>query len=477
MAASDPSWLKLTSRYGPYLKLVALSILLTIILIPLKFVEDLVAERKALHDKTVREVALNWGPSQSLVGVFVQFPYRYEVPRPPKVTRRGRRLPQPPDRKTGYVVVFPAELDVNAQVDPKVLRRSLYKSTVFTAALHARGLFAFDGLSGIALKPEAIDWSKGQLVVALAAVRGIKDDPRLRWSGADTKLLPDTNSEVFETGIHAVAPIPFQRPARGKKAAWPSNARFELTISLAGSGTLGVAPAAKTNRFKIRSSWPHPGFSGLHLPNNRKVGNEGFEAEYRISYLSRPLPQVWRSHDPSGRPNQPLRLRANLLESQSKVSLVTPIDLYRKNTRAVKYGMLFVVLILATILAFETAAGLQFHTVQYALVGAALSLFYLLLLSLSEIIVFGWAYAVAATMSAGLVSGYVAVTTRSMSTSATIAALLALVYGFLYVVLQLEDYALVAGSIGLFIALAAIMWTTRKVDWGALHSRPAPQEQ
>ncbi len=218
----------------------------------------------------------------------------------------------------------------------------------------------------------------------------------------------------------------------------------------------------------IRSPWPHPGFRGAWLPIDYTTGPDGFEAQWRVSWFGRDFPQQWTASDSRG-----VSLAKGIVGSQFGVSLISPVGFYRKSERTVKYAMLFVLLIFATIFILEVAVPMRVHLFQYMLVGFAMTIFYLLLLALSEVIGFASAYVVAALTATAMISLYLGKIMRSVARSAMVAAILALVYGFLYVVLQLEDYALLTGTLGVVVALAAVMYATRNIDWYRLtHAEP-----
>jgi inner membrane protein len=235
---------------------------------------------------------------------------------------------------------------------------------------------------------------------------------------------------------------------------------------MGGSSRLVVVPAGDETVVSLSSPWPDPSFDGAWLPGQRQVGAGGFDATWRVLNLARNFPSHWTDRQVDER-----RLSA----SAFGVSFLSPVDTYRTNERAVKYQLLFLGLTFLCFTLIELLAALRVHPVQYLLVGLALCLFYLLLLSLSEQIGFSRAYPIAAAAVVVLVTAYVRSVLATPARALVIGGFLSALYGFLYVLLQIQDYALLVGSAGLFAVLGAVMWLTRRVDWYALGARtPEP---
>jgi inner membrane protein len=231
-------------------------------------------------------------------------------------------------------------------------------------------------------------------------------------------------------------------------------------LRLNGSESVFFIPAGKTNGVSMSSSWGDPSFAGAYLPASRSVGAEGFQARWQVSHLSRNYPQQWKSEDVDFG-----LFREIVSGSAFGVTLFLPVDHYHKTTRASKYAVLFIVLTFAAFFLFEILNRLRIHPFQYLLVGFAMSLFYLLLLSLSEHVGFLAAYASGSAVTIGLIVGYTYRLLAEKKRSALFTGLLALLYGCLYVLLQLEDFALLIGVLVLLVVLGLLMFITRKIDW------------
>ena len=438
-------WLMTNAR--TYLKMGFLLALVLVLLVPLQLIEELIAERMQRRDTVAADIGRTWGESQALGGPVLVVPYR-------KVTEERTPLKVELIETRGQAFWLPDSLSVTATIVPEVRYRGIFEAIVYTAGIQVSGSFALPDFDKLEVDPDDLLWSEAVLSIGVSDLRGTAAEPRLTWGDATISFAPGSGSQLFGNGIHAAVPMD---PAKISPTA------FSLHLDLNGSRSIAIAPAGKTTSFEVASSWPHPSFGGAYLPAQRTLRDDGFEASWTISYLGRDYPQAWTSGDEGVS-----SLARRIEQSQFGVSLVSPVDFYLKSELSVKHGALLIVLIVAVIFIFEIVAPVRIHLLQYALVGFALCLFYLLLLSLSETVGFFAAYGLAAAMSTALITLYLAKALASRTRALAIAGVLAAVYGYLYVVLQLEDLALVSGALGLFVALAAVMYATRNVDWYAI---------
>jgi inner membrane protein len=300
---------------------------------------------------------------------------------------------------------------------------------------------------------------KPYVVLGVGEMRGLMSQPVLHLDGKAVPLQQGTLLDALPQGLHA--PID-AHGAAGK----PLEARvvpFQLTLSVLGAKSIAMAPVADQNQFTMRSVWPHPSFDGDFLPRQRTVTDNGFSAEWSVSAFNTRVREQIANRSESG----------GMLSLQApSVTLMDPVDIYVKAERAVKYGLLFVLLTFAGLYMFEIVKALRIHPIQYLLAGLALALFFLLLVSLSEHVPFLAAYLAASTACIGLLGFYLTFVLRSWRRGASFAAMLTALYGVLYGLLASEDSALVLGSLLLFVILAGIMTITRKVDWFAIGTSP-----
>jgi inner membrane protein len=466
MAEQESRWHEITSTRGHYLKLGALLVLVLILGIFLGAVTGLIDERKARRDAAVAEIGRVWGSSQVVIGPLLIVPYRYRIPARTFKDAAGVAQTIEAETRTGVIHILPESLKVEGTLTPVERYRGIFRATLYRADMRLSGTVAPPDLGALDVRAEDVLWQDAIITIGVSDLRGATVEPTLDWGGRQVAFLPGPKGDFLLSGLHA--PVGF-----GVAGVPAGTTAFAVALTFAGSQTLAVAPVGKTTAVALQSSWPHPSFAGAYLPGTRAISASGFSADWTISYLGRNYPQAWKSHDGEGGAIATGDLRQRVAASEFGVALVSPVDFYRLSERSVKYGMLFVLLILAAIFAYEVFGKARFHVLQYAMTGFALCVFFLLLLSLAEIVGFLAAYVAAAAMSTALVALYVGKAMASAARGLTIGALLGGIYGYLYIVLQLEDYALVAGALGLFAALAAVMYATRNVDWYASRRKEA----
>ena len=281
---------------------------------------------------------------------------------------------------------------------------------------------------------------------ALIDVQGLKEEMTLHLAGNTLDLVPAKfSTDQFKNALSASLPVSL--------AGAHGPLDFSATVQLKGSGDLLFVPAGKVTTVKAASSWPDPSFAGSYLPDLRTVKDSGFSADWKVLYLNRNYPQQWKNdvHEMDG--------------SAFGVNLILPVDVYQQTTRSVKYSILIILLTFTAFFLIEWVYRRSIHSLQYVLVGLALCLFYTLLLSFSEYIGFNKAYLMAALATIVLIAWYVRSILRSGKMSLFVGALLTLLYGFIFTLIQLQDYALLMGSIGLFITLGVVMYFSRKIKW------------
>ena len=296
-------------------------------------------------------------------------------------------------------------------------------------------------------------WDDALVSFAIPDLRGVKETLNLKWGANGHPLLPGSKLKGFQSGVFASV-----SGLRESDSAIP----FRLELTFNGSGGLSFAPVGSQNTVKLSSPWPDPSFQGAFLPTERKVTWDGFKAIWQISYYGRDYAQQWTDQDASAGLNP-----TSVENSLFGVNLLSGIDAYRNVERAIKYGMLFLVLVFTAFFLFEVLSSLRIHPFQYTLVGAAFCLFYLGLLSLSEFIPFGFSYLAASATTTLLICYYSVKVLQSGKRTFIIAGLLAAIYGFLYIALQLQDYSLLFGTAGLFAVLAIVIGVTRNINWYA----------
>ena len=327
-------------------------------------------------------------------------------------------------------------------------RRGIYKSLVYTADIVLDGTFRTPAVSELSDHIERINWHDAYLVFGLSDTRAIHEGSALTWDGAPLVLSPSTRlKKLLATGFHA----PLGDSLADVASNNPRTHRFEFKLSVNGSDAFLFAPLGSTTRVQMAATWPHPSFLGSALPSDYDVRPDGFRANWEIPHLARHYPQLWTL----GQGNY------QVTSFTTGVRLFEPVFLYSLVTRAVKYGLLFIALTYLTFLIFEVTVQARLHMVQYGLIGLALALFYLTLLSLAEHVAFLPAYIAASSTIVLMITCYTAAALRSVKRAGIVLAMLAGLYTLLYALLQLEDYALLMGTSLLLAVAMVLMYVTR----------------
>lgn len=433
------------------LRLLLLLGLCLLLQIPIQMIRGVIGERQATRDEAVAEVTQSWGQAQTLTGPVLVLPYEQRV-------RDDKGVEQLVTRRAFFL---PETLRVKGSVQTERRSRGIFSVPLYRGSLEIEGELRAPELAAWSIAPSEVRWEAAELVLGLSDLRAIRGPVSVRWDGQEHALEPGRGGATFlGAGVH-LPQVPGLRGGPPERLH-----RFSLTLPLAGSSRLLFTPTARDSEVALTSAWPDPSFNGAFLPTERQIGAAGFSARWRVPHLSRNYPQRWLEGEVS---------EAQLAASAFGVSFASPGDAYSATTRAVKYELLFVSLTFLVFFLFELFYGMRIHPVQYLLVGAALCLFYLLLLALSEHLGFALSYLNAAGAVVAVVTGYCASVLRRRRLVLVVAAGLSALYGFLFVLLQMEDHALLAGAIGLFLVLALVMYVTRRVDWYRALS-PAPVE-
>ncbi len=428
-------------RSSQVLRLLTVGVLVLLLQIPIAMIGGQVSEREMRGIEAIEEVSSKWGNEQIVSGPVLVVPFTY---RWTEANREGLPIVRTEPRAAYFL---PDSLAVRGTVNTELRQRGIFSVPVYKADLRLSGRFSRPDFSSLALEPAAIAWDRAHLVVGISDTRAIQQETAVSWNGAPVTFVPGTGGFTDAgSGIHAVVGIDAATQA------------FDFSLPLALNGSRGAyfTPFGQNTVVELESNYPHPSFQGNWLPNDRTVSNDGFAARWSIPFLGRSFPQAWASEDDR---------EADIGKSRFGVEFLNPVDHYRMAERSVKYASLFILLTFATLWLFEVRAGVRVHPIQFLMLGGALCLFYLLLLSLSEHMPFVLAYVLANVSVVGMVAAYGVVVLKGISRALAVGLGVAVLYGYLFVLLVNEDYALLMGSIGLFLILALIMYATRRVDW------------
>ena len=445
-------------RYRTIIKLVGVGVLILLLLIPLGMITGVLSDRLNRRNEAVADITSSWGKEQCIVGPVLMIPYQYRFKTIKEVPGKDGKLEKREVEHTAgaWAYFLPEQLNVTGDVQTQMLHRGIYDAAVFRAQVTVAGKFAPPDFAYFKIDIKDVQWKDALLAIAVTDLRGTRAGLVLDWGGTKRPMLPGSQVPGYTTG--ATALLDLDKPIS-------SAVEFSIPLDVNGSGGIFFAPFGVENETNLKSNWPDPGFRGAFLPADRSVRADGFDAKWKVSYYGRDYPQHWTSQ--TG--NERFTTQA-VAQSTFGAQFLSILDSYRYVERSIKYGVLFLVLVFTTFFLFEVTVRQKIHPLQYLMVGAALCLFYLLLLSISEFIGFGLAYLVAAAASTVLITWYCRFFLGGGVRTLIISSGLAGVYTFLYVTLRQQDYALLMGAIALFILLAVVMYVTRRIDWYARDS-------
>lgn len=432
------SWI----RSSVSLKLFIISFLILLLLIPTAMIKSIISERQTLNEETTAEVSSKWANEQLITGPILTIPLVYEYEREYK---KDKEVQHEKVTVQEYYHVLPNQLIIDGKVDPKRLTRGLYEVVVYDSKSTISGNF------NLQIEPDKsglkeIQWEEAFLTIGISDLRGIKDNIKFNWGKKTIDAKSGSNiSSLIASGVTIELP----------KLKQDDGIPFSFELNLQGSKNLSYIPVGAITKVNLQSSWPSPSFNGSFLPDTRNITDQGFTANWKILQLNRNFPQSWMGN------NQ----KKNLWDSAFGVNYIVGIDDYQKSMRSAKYAVMTIVLTFLIFFLVEVLHKRKIHPFQYTLVGLSLSLFYVLLISISEHTSFNMAYIISAVSVVVMISLYSLGVFKSGKHSLLLVATLTGIYGFLFVTLQLTDYALLMGSIGLTVILAITMYFTRNINW------------
>ncbi len=446
-------------------KLLTLAGAVLVLAIFLHMIQGIIAERQHYRQEALSSVSNSVAGAQTLLGpvLFMSCTESWT-----EHNKDGKNVVSSEEKREFILTSTPQTLNIQSQVSTEARSRSIYQAQV----LSTKALLKANFEPGEMLKPNTtVAGSRMQcgapiLMLALDDPRGIRH-VSAQFNGQDYKLKAGTQHPTYKRGMHASLP-----PAAiaASEKGWSA----ELTVEFVGTQQLGIVPLGETTTIKMSSNWPHPSFTGRFAPSERKISpGQGFTAEWRLnSVATNAAEQVGNAMPLCDAQHE----QAKDCAESVQVAFIEPVNAYSLSDRASKYGLLFVVLTFVAVGLFEVMKKLRVHPVQYLLAGAAICTFFLLLVSLSEHIGFARAYATGASATVLLLTYYASYMLGGKLRGLPFGAGIALLYAFMYVLLQLEQTALVMGSVMLFIALAIVMTLTRKINWyEQFSSKPAAQ--
>ena len=447
-------------------KSIIVFVLMLLIGIPLMMIQSTISERMRYRDEAVRSIAADSVSEQTILGPVLVIPYTetYEQEEVIDVPSKKTVLRKYTLQHRQYV--YPNELNVKGNIDTDHRYRGIHKVLVYSGQHLLQGDFVLPSLDSLVKDKINSQLSLGTPFVSLGLsdTRGLRNFPSIQWGSKTFEFKQESKLRSFQTGLHA--------PLATMNLQTPETIKFSLELAVDGIERLSFIPIAKNNQVNLKSKWMHPQFAGRFLPapKERKIDQNGFNATWTISALSSNAQQQLTTmeigkKDVSTEGGPVSAAQAAPCLDYFSVAFIEPINVYSQADRAIKYGMLFIALTFAAFFLFEILKSLPIHPVQYTLVGLALALFFLLLVSLSEHISFMHSYLIAGGACIALIGIYLSYALHSWKRGVGFSSALTLLYGVLFGLLQSENNALIMGSILLFSVLAAIMMVTRKVNW------------
>jgi inner membrane protein len=427
-------------RESIVVKLFSIGFLVLLLLIPASWLESIIKERQERATEVVNEVANKWSGDQQVSGPVLVLPFK-------KITKFTKDDREDIVESREEAFFLPEDLKMNTNIKPQQLNRGIFDVVVYNSDFEIKGNFTPPNLDALQIPNENVLWDQAYLIFGISDLRGIVENPQIQFGNESFSSEPDQNASVlFRKNISAKLNL---------KEAITSSKDFTVKLALKGSGKLSFLPMGKSTQIKAEGNWGNPSFTGAYLPINRDVKDSLFTAEWKVLHFNRSFPQQWVGH------------KEDLSDSSFGLDLLMPVDQYQMTLRTAKYGILIILLTFIALLMIEIICKVRIHPFQYILIGAALIIYYTLLLSLSEHDKIGYnlAYLIASSATVILISLYSTSFLPNKKIVALLTFLLVVFYSFIFTITQSQDYALLLGSIGLFLIVGILMYVSRKISW------------
>jgi inner membrane protein len=420
-----------------------------ILQIPTFYVQDLIKEREDRQKEAITEVSSKWATKQAITGPVLVLPFL-----------QGSADSTNKTMTKHFAYFLPDVLNITSAVTPEEKYRGIYKVMLYTSKINLTGAFNSIPLDKLKIDPQDILWKEAFVHINISDIKGLNDDLNLHWNNQVLTMSPDVvEGSAMSDGLNGPLTLTGVDDLK--------HVDFSSDINLNGSQQLLFTPVGKSTSVEMSAKWPHPSFAGDILPSSSSISNDSFQAKWKSIAQKRSFPQQWKDNafTISSTTKTSTASANDISENAFGADLYVPVNGYQKTMRSVKYSFLCILLTFAAFFLIDTTNRKSVHPFQYGLVGLALVLFYTLLLSISEYIGFTYSYAVAAVATIGLIAWFVKGVLGSMRLTTILSVVLLFVYTYMFTILQLQDYALLLGSIGLFLALAVIMQFSKRVEW------------
>lgn len=423
-----------------FFKMGVIFLLIVVLMIPTTLVKELIHEREYVQKNAINEVSSKWGNGQTITGPFISIPYDKYIKQTNTVDQTEKVV-----KMREWMHFLPKSLDVVGSINPEKRNRGIYEVVVYESDMEIKGYFDPLDWKQFDIPEEDIHFEKATLNFGITDLKGIEQQINLNWNEQQVSFNSGTSTtQIVTSGINASVPILSNDEDRYT---------FNTKINIKGSQHLYFLPIGEETDVRMTSNWTTPSFTGEYLPDDRTVSENGFEAQWNILHLNRNYPQSWLGN------------QHRIMNSAFGTDLLLPVDNYKKSYRVARYAILFLALTFMVFFFVEILNKVFIHPIQYLLVGLALIVFYTLLLSFSEHIQFDYAYILSAILTLSMITSYTAAILKSKKVGILIFSILLILYTFIFIIIQLEDYALLIGSIGLFIILGLVMYFSKDIDW------------
>lgn len=464
----QPSPLNIFERFNLWIqesitiKLMSIGFLVLILLIPSGWIQDLIQERQLRAEDVIQEVSSKWSGSQTLSGPILVIPYKVQ-----EKIDKGKDGIEIREYIQRYFFL-PEKLDINGQVAPSILHRGIFDVAVYSSTLNVQSTFTKPDFEKLNINNTMVLWKDAYMIFSITDLRGISDN--LVFTVGDSKATEPSNNlgisvkkisrqqskETYPAVINDDY-AEFSSSGVIAKLDWQTaddfNGNTLIKLNLKGSQRLNFVPSGKTTVVNLAGEWNNPSFDGEFLPESRSVSETGFSAKWKVLHYNRPFSQQWNTAD------------EKLSGSDFGVKLLIPVDQYQKSIRTSKYGQLIIILTFVALFLVEITKRLRIHPFQYILIGAALIIYYTLLLSFSEQVGYNLAYGISTLATVILISLYSVSFLQSKGLVALFTSLLVIFYSFIFIIILQQDFSLLLGSIGLFLIVGALMYFSRGIKW------------
>jgi inner membrane protein len=466
METNESSTVSILDRFNAWIqesimiKLLSIGFLVLILLIPGTWIDSLIYERQHRADEAMNEVAEKWSGSQTISGPVLVIPFRKQ-----EVVdngKEGKKILEHIER----AYFLPDNLNVNGEVNPTILHRGIFDAVVYGSKLNINSKFTSPNFKSLGISDELVQWEDAYLTFGITDLRGISDNPVFMVGETELTAEPSSNLGIsssknsdeadqatYTTSEYSNYSSSGVIAKLNLKKKDDFNGNVSINLSLKGSRRLDFVPIGKTTSVSLSGPWNDPSFDGEFLPESRSISEKGFTATWKVLHFNRPFAQQWAEG------NQ------HLGGSEFGVKLLIPVDQYQMSTRTSKYGVLIILLTFISLFMVEVTQGIRIHPFQYILIGAALTIYYTLLLSFSEHLGYNTAYLISSIATVLLIALYSTSFFRQIRLTMLLTLILAVFYIFIFVIIQEQDYSLLLGSIGLFIIVGMLMFFSRKISW------------